>query len=127
MNWNGLKPPTLCPVAQCNASLNFFPSSYWPEKLPAVAIHGYIIAGFGQKLVFNHELDLHKSEAIVDLFHSLYPKLSQLELNRLWLATQRLSWFPILQIADRYGLVVDLFIDDVTVPTLATASLALLH
>lgn len=125
MNWNGLKPPTLCPVSQCHELLNFKPHAFWPSQLPAVAIQGYVIAGFGQKLAFNHEIDLHRSEAIADLFHSLYPKISQEELNRLWLMTQHLRWFPIIQIANRYGLTLDLIWDHA--PDLGLAKIPCFH
>ncbi len=78
--------PELCSIAQCNASLDFQPLHLWPEGLPAVAVNGWVLAGFAQKLVFNHSISFESIEAagsVAKLFRSLHTELSFAEMARL--------------------------------------------
>ena len=83
--------PELCSMSQCNASLDFQPLHLWPESLPAVAVNGWVLAGFSQNLVFNHQIKSDSVDsdsaavavAVAKLFRSLHTELSFAEMARL--------------------------------------------
>lgn len=79
--------PQLCTAAQCRTILNFEPLSPWPDQLPGVAIDGIVIAGFEQKLLLNYPWTDQSAEVFLDLFVSVHPHLSFMELLNLG------SWF----------------------------------
>ena len=95
-------PPSLLPSSSCKRDLHFEPQGYWPRGLPAVAVNGWILAGFEQDLVFNHEVPSDQSQSITDLFCSLYVELTFAEITRLWSKSKSLSWFPFESIAQHY-------------------------
>lgn len=82
--------------------LDFRPLGHWPSGLPAVAVNKWILAGFGQSLVFNHECHADDPQCFFELFCSLYNELSFSELARLWKKSSELPWFPMKQIAGHY-------------------------
>jgi hypothetical protein len=103
MNWTSSTPPTLCSISQCKTELDFKPASHWPASLPAVAVNGWVLAGFSQKLVFNHSLSEQElKEKLPSLFHSLHSELSATELERLRVASLKQLWFPFAAIAEMY-------------------------
>lgn len=95
-------PPVLCSISQCKNLLNFEPLGYWPKQLPAIAINEWVIAGFTQEMVLNHQLlekDWHQFPGI---FRSLHQDLSFLEIVRLWDKSRNSEWFPISAVAEAY-------------------------
>jgi hypothetical protein len=106
MNLTKAQAPVLCPASQCKIDLDFMPLNHWPQSLPAVAVNGWILAGFSQDLVFNHILNESAMDCLPELFHSLHPRLSLMELARLWtkLSSPEVSWFPWKSLAKKYDL-----------------------
>lgn len=98
-----LHAPQLCPMAQCDAGLQFSPRLEWPEGLPAVAVNSVIFAGFSQEMVFNHSIPLNESEKIASLFRSLYFELSFVEAARLIEKAAAYSWLPLSLILSKFG------------------------
>ncbi|MEI7973324.1 MAG: hypothetical protein WCH11_03050, partial [Bdellovibrio sp.] len=96
------KNPELCPASSCSSELDFKPINHWPSGLPAVAVEGYLLAGFQQSFAFNHQGDLHNAADISELFCSLYNDLSFIELIRLGSISRHLEWFPFESIAQNY-------------------------
>jgi hypothetical protein len=95
-------PPQLRQISQCTTALDFLPQASWPESLPAVAINGYLIAGFKQSLVFDHTLDWEDQEAVSGLFRSLYFELSTCEFARLWKASRHVPQFSLPSIFAKF-------------------------
>lgn len=95
-------PPQLRQVSQCASYLDFEPRSPWPQGLPAVAINGYVIAGFQQDSVFDHCMSWDQEEEIASLFRSLYFELSACELARLWKNALLLPSFPVKKIFSKF-------------------------
>ena len=102
MPWN--HPPTLCATSECRADLDFSPVSHWPQGLPAVAVSGWLLAGFQQQLAFNHLSELDARTEIAELFCSLYQELTFAEVSRLFVRTRKpaMEWFPFDLIAQHY-------------------------
>jgi hypothetical protein len=100
--WNET-PPQLCPMSQCDKCLDFKPITLWPEGLPAVALNSVVLAGFSQDLVFNHQMAVTEKEKIAGLFRSLYFELSFAEMARLIETAKSQSWFPVSEIAQKFG------------------------
>lgn len=100
--WNET-PPQLCPMSQCDKSFDFQPVTAWPQGLPAVAVNSFVLAGFSQELVFNHQIDPANTEKISGLFRSLYFELSFVEMARLIQTSKNHSWFPVGAIAQKFN------------------------
>ena len=96
-------PPDLLPISQCNMSLRFECSRYWPAGLPAVAINGCVVAGFAQKLVFNHSVDPIEREAVAELIFSLYPQMSFVETARFYQVARPHDWVPLDLLLEKWG------------------------
>jgi hypothetical protein len=98
------KPPELKNISQCSKILDFSPFSSWPQGLPAVAVNGFVLAGFSQSFVFDHQVKIEDSQAIAALFRSLYFELSAMELAKLARrASDRLvSWFPVESVFNKF-------------------------
>lgn len=95
-------PPQLRQLSQCNNSFDFSPRIAWPEGLPAVAINGFLIAGFQQEMVFDHALPEIDKDGIAALFRSLYFELTTPELARLYRSTSVSTWFPIQEVLAKF-------------------------
>jgi hypothetical protein len=102
MTDSGNPTPTLTAASTCDAGLNFYPKSIWPGALPAVAVNRLIIAGWGQKMVFNYEIDVADKEKIAGLFRSLYFELSFGEMAQLLAKAKNYSSFPTLELLKRF-------------------------
>lgn len=103
MDQNQRPTPSLCNASQCSKDLNFEPRTSWPGGLPAVAVNGYLLAGFDQSMAFHHQYSENDPEGIANLFRSLYFDLSFGELATLWKASSSVAWFPIHQIIQKFG------------------------
>lgn len=97
-------PPQLCSAKDCDASLCFQPQTPWPDGLPAVAINKFILAGWGQGLVFNHTIDVTDKIEIASLVRSLYFELSFGEVAHLIKKTKKQTWFPLDEVIRRFGM-----------------------
>ncbi|MFN7729147.1 MAG: hypothetical protein ACK5P7_08330 [Bdellovibrio sp.] len=97
------RPPELLSISQCDKRLQFACSQHWPEGLPAVAVNGLVLAGFGQTLVFNHQIEPEDQTAIGQLVTSLYPQMSFMEAARFWQKAHEISWLPLTDILSRWN------------------------
>lgn len=98
-------PPQLCSAKDCDASLCFDPQTPWPDGLPAVALNKFILAGWGQSLVFNHTLDVTDKNEIASLVRSLYFELSFGEIAHLIKKTKKQKWFPIEEVIRKFNMI----------------------
>lgn len=96
-------PPQLCSMSQCDNSFDFSPLTAWPESLPAVAVNYFVLAGFSQEFVFNHQIETTDSEKISGLFRSLYFELSFAEMARVIAKARSHSWFPLEAVISKFG------------------------
>jgi hypothetical protein len=102
------KPPELKNISQCSKVLDFAPFSSWPSGLPAVAVNGFVLAGFAQSFVFDHQVNEDggelQAEAIAGLFRSFYFDLSHMELARLakCVSQNQVSWFPLESVFGKF-------------------------
>lgn len=101
------RPPELLPISQCDTQLKFESALHWPEGLPAVAVNALVLAGFGQSLVFNHQIPQSDRTAIVNLVTSLYPHMSFLEAARFWRQARLVPWLPVDEILARWNVLLD--------------------
>jgi hypothetical protein len=100
-------PPTLKPSSRCVNVWDFKPTSHWPKGLPGVSINNVQIAGFGQDLVLDHQINVLMPDQILELFTSLYSDLSVTELNRLHILSKDAAWFPFEKISQHYRVLAD--------------------
>ena len=101
------RPPELLRISQCDTQLKFESSLHWPEGLPAVAVNTLVLAGFGQTLVFNHQIPIEDRAGLVHLVTSLYPNLSFVEAARFWRQARLVSWLPLEEILSRWSIRLD--------------------
>lgn len=98
-------PPDLKQISRCDKSLDFQPVQPWPQTLPAVALRGFIVAGFQHsEFAFDHSLENSEPEEIARAFSSLYSELSTPELARLWQVSATQSWFPRRLVLEKFHL-----------------------
>ena len=101
--FSSILPPKMTLSAHCKNDFNFNPLSHWPQALPAIAINGYLIAGFKQEFCLNHEIEKIDSETISQLFLKFHPQLTIIEIACLWDKSKQHKWFPIDAILKRFS------------------------
>lgn len=70
------------PLSHCKKSWDFSPCQPWPQGLPAFCWQTELLTGFERDQ--GEALDLSEDGSLLQVFHSVYPKLSLPELARLW-------------------------------------------
>lgn len=100
---NPNKPPQIRNLSQCNGQMDFKPRTPWPDGLPAVAVNGVVLAGFGQDLVFDHSIPWAQQEEIAQLFRSLYFELTFTEISRMIEKAADVPELPLFLILQKFG------------------------